>query len=139
MTTTMDLSTKCVNVRSPRGARTTEIDWGDGHKGVYPHVILRGYCPCAGCQGHSGTIQFVEASGTQLELDDIQPVGNYALQLTWFDGHGSGLYSYKYLRALCQCDRVSAGGGQGRAPGDAEDVRSARALRGKITSPPSVC
>ena len=101
---------KCVAVRCPRGAKTTEIDWGDGHKGVYPHVILRGYCPCAGCQGHTGTIQFVEASGTQLELDDIQPVGNYALQLTWFDGHGSGLYSYKYLRALCHA--ASAG----RAP-----------------------
>jgi DUF971 family protein len=105
----MDLSTKCVSVRSPRGARTTEIDWGDGHKGIYPHVILRGYCPCAGCQGHKGTIQFVEASGTQLELDDIQPVGNYALQLTWFDGHGSGLYSYKYLRALCHCEQCRPG------------------------------
>ena len=106
---TMDLRTKCVAVRSPRGAKTTEIDWGDGHKGLYPHVILRGYCPCAGCQGHTGTIQFVEASGTQLELDDIQSVGNYALQLTWFDGHGSGLYSYKYLRALCQCDECRPG------------------------------
>ena len=41
-------------VRSPRGASITEIDWADGHKGIYPHEILRGYCPCAGCQGHSG-------------------------------------------------------------------------------------
>jgi DUF971 family protein len=100
---------KCVAVRSPRGAKTTEIDWGDGHKGIYPHTILRGYCPCAGCQGHSGTISFVEATGAQLELDDIQPVGNYALQLTWFDGHGSGLYSYKYLRALCHCAECRPG------------------------------
>jgi DUF971 family protein len=104
-----DPRTKCVAVRSPRGAKTTEIDWADGHKGVYPHVILRGYCPCAGCQGHTGTIQFVEARGAQLEIEDIQPVGNYALQLTWFDGHGSGLYSYKYLRALCQCGECRPG------------------------------
>jgi len=99
---------KCLAVRSPRGATLTEIDWGDGHKGKYPHAILRGYCPCAGCQGHTGTITFQKATGIQLDLDRIEPVGNYALGLTWFDGHSSGLYSFKYLRALCQCDACVA-------------------------------
>ena len=99
----LDRRFQCVAVRSPRGATTTEIDWADGHKGIYPHVILRGYCPCAGCQGHSGTIRFVEPGPTQLELETVDVVGNYALQLTWLDGHSTGLYSYKYLRALCQC------------------------------------
>jgi DUF971 family protein len=98
-----DLRTKCVALRSPRGARLTEIDWGDGHKGVYPHEILRGYCPCAGCQGHSTSIQFIPCTDTQLEIEDIEVVGNYALRFQWFDGHGSGIYSYRYLRALCQC------------------------------------
>jgi DUF971 family protein len=101
---TRDPRTKCIAIRSPRGARTTEIDWGDGHKGLYPHEILRGYCPCAGCQGHSGTIGFVQTSDAQQELDDIAPVGNYALQLKWFDGHDGGLYSYAFLRGLCHCD-----------------------------------
>ena len=87
--TNKDPRFKPVAIRSPRGARTSEIDWADGHKGVYPHAVLRGYCPCAGCQGHTGTIRFVEASGVQLELDEIEPVGNYALRLAWFDGHGS--------------------------------------------------
>jgi DUF971 family protein len=95
---------KATAIRSPRGARTTEIDWADGHKGVYPHAVLRGYCPCAGCQGHSGEIGFVETSGDQQQLDDIEPVGGYALSLKWFDGHASGIYSYRYLRALCQCE-----------------------------------
>jgi len=101
---TKDPSFKCVAVRSPRGARTTEIDWADGHKGVYPHRILRGYCPCAGCQGHSGTITFIEHQDIDLEIDELAPVGNYALQITWFDGHDSGIYSYSYLRSLCQCE-----------------------------------
>ncbi|WP_394829503.1 gamma-butyrobetaine hydroxylase-like domain-containing protein [Pendulispora albinea] len=100
----VDPRIKCLKVRSPRGASVTEIDWGDGHKGIYPHDILRGYCPCAGCQGHGTTIQFIACSGVQLELEDIEPVGNYALLLKWFDGHSSGLYSYRYLRALCQCE-----------------------------------
>ena len=111
-------ATRCVAVRSPRGAKTTEIDWGDGHKGRYPHDILRGYCPCAGCQGHSGTIRFLPPSDTQTEIEDIEPVGNYALRLQWFDGHGSGLYSYKYLRALCQCDQCKSEGKPGAAAED---------------------
>jgi len=94
---------QCLAIRAPRGATTTEIDWADGHKAVYPNVILRGYCPCAGCQGHTGTIRFIEPSANQRELEDLEVVGNYALQLKWFDGHDTGLYSYRYLRALCQC------------------------------------
>jgi hypothetical protein len=101
---TIDVKYKCRAVKSPRGASVTEIEWGDGHTGVYPHELLRGYCPCAGCQGHSGAISFVAAQGIALELDDVEVVGNYALALKWFDGHASGLYSFKYLRALCQCD-----------------------------------
>jgi DUF971 family protein len=96
-------SYKAVAVRSPRGATVTEIDWADGHKGRYPHEILRGYCPCAGCQGHSGEIKFIEPKAMQLEIDRFDPVGRYALQIVWFDGHDTGLYSYKYLRSLCQC------------------------------------
>jgi DUF971 family protein len=92
-----------VAIRSPRGARVTEIDWADGHKSVYPHAILRGYCPCAGCQGHSGDIQFQETTNNQQELDEIETVGGYALALHWFDGHASGIYAFKYLRSLCQC------------------------------------
>ncbi len=94
---------KAVAIRSPRGARVTSIDWADGHKSEYPHEHLRGYCPCAGCQGHSGEIRLVETNDAQRELEDIQPVGNYALSLQWFDGHSSGIYSFSYLRALCPC------------------------------------
>jgi DUF971 family protein len=99
-------------IRSPRGAHTTEIEWGDGHKGIYPHEILRGYCPCAGCQGHSGTISFIRQEGAALEIDDMEVVGNYAIQIKWFDGHGSGLYSYTYLRSLCQCGQCAAPHGE---------------------------
>ena len=111
-----DPRTVCLKVRSPRGATVTEIDWGDGHKSVYPHAILRGYCPCAGCQGHSGTITFQEAKGPQLEIDQIEPVGNYALRFQWFDGHGSGLYSYAYLRSLCHCAECHPEGAGGEHP-----------------------
>ena len=37
-------------------------------------------------------------------LQDIEPVGRYALQFKWSDGHDTGIYAYKLLRGLCQCD-----------------------------------
>jgi DUF971 family protein len=107
---------KPVAIRSPRGGRVTEIDWADGHKSVYPHAVLRGYCPCAGCQGHRAEIRFVESREDQQELDAIAPVGGYALSLVWFDRHDSGIYSYRYLRSLCQCAACVAEAGPAGGP-----------------------
>lgn len=94
---------RCTKVKSPRGAKVTELEWADGHKSVLPHEILRGYCPCASCQGHEGPVKFIDPAAHQLEIERFEPIGNYALALIWFDGHQSGIYSYTYLRGLCQC------------------------------------
>lgn len=96
-----------LEVRSPRGARTTQIVFADGHEALYPHEVLRGFCPCATCQGHQGPIEFVE--GGDLNLDEISEVGNYALLLTWADAHNTGIYSFEYLRRLCCCALCCSG------------------------------
>jgi DUF971 family protein len=85
-------------IKAPHGARVFEVTWADGPTMAYPHEILRGYCPCAGCQGHSGSIRF-QAGGNQ-ELLEIERVGNYALSQKWGDSHSSGIYSFRYLRML---------------------------------------
>ncbi|HEX7481238.1 MAG TPA: DUF971 domain-containing protein [Polyangiales bacterium] len=90
-----------VEVRAPRGGQTVEIDFADGHHGVYPNETLRGYCPCATCQGHQGPVKFVP--GGNVELKEIDEVGDYALRITWGDGHATGLYSFAFLRDLCSC------------------------------------
>ena len=96
-----DAAYEPVELRAPSGARVMEIDWADGHRSSYPHELLRGFCPCAHCQGHEGPIRYVE--GGNLELNDIELVGNYALRLVWGDGHQTGIYSHRYLRSLCAC------------------------------------
>ncbi len=87
------------HIKAPHGATTTEITWADGHRCIYPNTVLRGLCPCAHCQGHGGTIVFIE--GGNAELRDLEAVGNYALKLAWGDGHDTGIYSFAYLRKLC--------------------------------------
>jgi prepilin-type processing-associated H-X9-DG protein len=88
-------------VKAPHGARVMEISWADGHVSPLPHEVLRGFCPCAHCQGHGGGIRYVPGGNT--DLREIEQVGNYALSFTWGDGHSSGIYTFKYLRSLCQC------------------------------------
>lgn len=90
-----------LEIRAPKGARMMEIDWEDGHHSLYPHHILRGFCPCAHCQGHEGPIRYVE--GGNLELESLDTVGNYAIRLTWADQHSTGIYSFAFLRKLCMC------------------------------------
>jgi len=87
-------------IKAPHSARVFEIEWSDGTKSVLPHEILRGYCPCATCQGHSGQIEY--RAGGNLELVELRRVGNYALSLGWGDGHDSGIYSFDYLSKLSQ-------------------------------------
>jgi DUF971 family protein len=75
-----------------------ELTWSDGRTTRLSHRILRGYCPCASCQGHSGSTRFVDAGDP--ELRNISQVGNYALELGWADGHATGIYPYPFLRKL---------------------------------------
>jgi DUF971 family protein len=81
------------------------ITWDDGHMGEYPETYLRGYCPCALCQGHGAARRFV--SLPDAKLVGIQAVGNYAIEFRWQDGHSTGIYTYEYLRSLCPCPSCS--------------------------------
>lgn len=76
------------------------ILWDDDQISTYPFSYLRGWCPCAGCQGHSGDRQFIKVENPQLAT--IKPVGNYALNLGWHDGHDTGIYTFEFLRTLSE-------------------------------------
>jgi DUF971 family protein len=78
-----------------------QVTWGDDHSSQYPFWYLRGYCPCAECQGHGGGWAFVEPG--EAKLKDVLEVGHYALNLTWSDGHRTGIYPFEVLRTLCPC------------------------------------
>lgn len=86
------------SIKAPMGQPWVELCWSDGERHRIPTAVLRGYCPCASCQGHSGPIRFT--AGHDSELRDLAQVGNYALRFEWGDGHGTGIYPFRYLRTL---------------------------------------
>jgi DUF971 family protein len=100
-----------VEVRRVRDEQRLVITWSDGHVSGFPYAYIRGWCPCATCQGHGNEKRYIHADNT--DLVNIAVVGNYALSLAWGDGHDTGIYSYRYLRELCPCEKC----GGGMAPG----------------------
>ena len=85
-----------------------EIDWQDGHKSVYRISYLRSMCPCAQCKELRGQQEQKKTMLRVLPGNYSKPlsavgaelVGNYALRIDWSDDHGSGIYSFDYLRQI---------------------------------------
>ncbi|MEJ5285901.1 MAG: DUF971 domain-containing protein [Bacteroidota bacterium] len=85
-----------------------KISWLDGFVAVISLKDLRDNCPCASCQGEQvGFKKFeplkldVIQPGTY-EIESIEPIGNYAIQIVWKDGHDTGIYSFEYLRQVME-------------------------------------
>ncbi|MBX7156912.1 MAG: DUF971 domain-containing protein [Verrucomicrobiae bacterium] len=81
------------------------IAWSDSKESYFNLETLRRACPCATCSGEPDvTGKIVKPRVTYTDQSFIckgyQVVGGYALQPFWGDGHQTGLYSWKYLRAL---------------------------------------
>jgi DUF971 family protein len=80
------------------------ITWADGGVCDYQAATLRRACPCAQCVNEwtgQRTLK-PEAISDEVEIKDLSIVGRYALNFRWSDGHDTGIYSFQYLRDLCE-------------------------------------
>lgn len=96
-----------VEARRLPAERRLRLTWNDGHVGEYDYRLLRGWCPCAMCQGHEVLELTFHPPAQPVDLHRIEPVGNYGLSFAWSDGHGTGIYRFEYLRQLCPCPRCA--------------------------------
>ena len=86
-----------------------EITWKDGRVCRYPLAHLREACPCVQCRGghefmgaaHNPKNILVLKPVRSYAIEQIDVVGNYAIQPLWDDGHQTGIYSWEYLYNLC--------------------------------------
>src|SRR5205085_9072692 len=81
------------------------IKFDDGIELNLTTIKLRDMCPCAMCKGEEILFQkyvppqqIISPEGYQLE--NAKPVGNYAIQLFWKDGHNTGIYTWEYLKKI---------------------------------------
>ncbi|MCO4770719.1 MAG: DUF971 domain-containing protein [Deltaproteobacteria bacterium] len=79
------------------------VAWGDGHVSTYPFTYLRGYCPCAACQGHGGGPPEWQSPAADLGLQGVRLVGAYGINPVWSDGHDTGIFANIKLRRMCPC------------------------------------
>jgi DUF971 family protein len=98
------IAPKLVKRVSPK---QTDITWSDGHFSSYPSWYLRENCMCAECvEEFTGKRRIGHGNiPSSLERVNVSPVGNYALNFSWSDGHDSGIYAFEYLRELCPCSQ----------------------------------
>jgi len=102
-----------------------DITWADNHTSHYDFAYLRDECPCATCnekrdQEHQhqhagvGTKAAVISSPAlpmfkpKMRAQSATQVGNYAVQISFNDGHNTGIFSYEHLRNICPCPECGA-------------------------------
>jgi len=117
------VSTTPADIAVNREQREMRIRWQDGHESVYPFDLLRKECPCALCNDQRSRAatqvpSFAVLSGPvvragEVQAKDVTPVGRYAVNFVWSDGHDSGIYAFTYLRGLCPCPICRAAQGSG--------------------------
>lgn len=78
--------------------------WNTGELYHVPYVELRFHCPCAGCVDEMTGQRTIrrESVSNDVRPTDVHVVGRYALQITWSDGHQTGMYHFDRLWQLCQ-------------------------------------
>jgi DUF971 family protein len=81
-------------------SRVLEIDFSDGKSFRIPFELMRVYSPSAEVQGHGPGQEVLQTGKRNVDLLGLEPVGNYAVQPAFSDGHDSGIFSWDYLYFL---------------------------------------
>ena len=81
-------------------SRVLEVEFSDGAHFRIPFELMRVYSPSAEVPGHGAGQEPLQSGKREVELEALDPVGNYAVQPRFSDGHDSGIFSWDYLYFL---------------------------------------
>jgi DUF971 family protein len=81
-------------------SRVLEIGFSDGRSFRIPFELMRVYSPSAEVQGHGPGQEVLQTGKREVDIVSLAPIGNYAVQPTFSDGHDSGIFSWDYLYHL---------------------------------------
>ena len=121
----MSNTPKPVDITLHTRSHELEIRFDDGSNFTYPTELLRIYSPSAEVRGHWGQGAKLQLDKQDVNITDIQPVGQYAIKIFFDDGHDSGLFDWAYLYDLGKkqalywtdyLDKLQQAGHKRRAP-----------------------
>ena len=81
-------------------SQVLEVSFSDGSRFELPYEFLRVYSPSAEVRGHGPGQEVLQVGKKDVDILSLEPVGSYAVQPHFSDGHGSGIYSWDYLYDL---------------------------------------
>jgi DUF971 family protein len=81
-------------------SRVLEIAFEDGRSFRLPYEYLRVFSPSAEVRGHGPGQEVLQVGKREVGIQHVEPVGSYAIQPTFSDGHATGIYSWDYLYQL---------------------------------------
>jgi len=81
-------------------SRVLEIAFSDGQRFELPYEFLRVYSPSAEVRGHGPGQEVLQTGKKDVDIVSLEPVGSYAVQPHFSDGHATGIYSWDYLYEL---------------------------------------
>ncbi len=84
-------------IKLHQASRVLEIVYADGRIFKLPCEFLRVYSPSAEVRGHGPGQEVLQTGKKDVAITKVEPVGNYAVQLTFSDGHDTGIYSWDLL------------------------------------------
>ena len=87
------------------GDAALRIVWDDGHESTFANAELRFRCSCAMCVDELTGVRRLQRAHIPADIraNALELVGNYAIQITWSDGHATGIYTFERLRYFCPC------------------------------------
>ena len=89
-----------VNMTVHGRSRVLEVEFSDGKQFRIPFELMRVYSPSAEVQGHGPGQEVLQTGKRDVGLTQLAPIGNYAVQPTFSDGHDTGIFSWEYLYFL---------------------------------------
>ncbi len=89
-----------VEIKVHQVSHLLEIAFDSGASFRLPFEYLRVYSPSAEVRGHGPGQEVLQAGKKQVGVTKLDPVGNYAIQIHFSDGHNTGIYSWDYLNEL---------------------------------------
>jgi DUF971 family protein len=88
-----------------QNSRLLEIEFDDGAHFRVPFELMRVYSPSAEVQGHGPGQEVLQTGKREVNIAALEPVGNYAVQPSFSDGHDTGIFTWEYLYFLGSQER----------------------------------